>query len=335
MRAAKSNVLFQVTPHSSNVQSPVPGARQPASAPPLPASPSPFSYRDLHADIAALLAKDLFFVGAHPKSGTTWMQAMLNAHPEVSCSGEGHFANRFAPLLESALTTHNQLITRKNGSIFKEFKPFPLFEKQEFAYLLATAIALMLLRSTDHQRVRAVGEKTPDNIVHFERLAMLFPDAKFIHVLRDGRDCMVSGWFHNLRVNPEETRRRYAALADFIPVVANSWKMHADRGMRFQAAHPDRCVTVRYEDIVVNPRQAMRAVFRFLAVDASFGVVRRCVDAASFETMSGGRQPGVEDRTSFLRQGMPGNWRHHLTPADNHAFLAIAGDVMARVGYGP
>ena len=290
-------------------------------------------YQDLHANIEKFLAKDLFFIGAHPKSGTTWLQVMLNAHPEISCSGEGHFINRFAPLLETAVKTHNQLIARKNGSIFREFKPFPLLGQHEFTYLVASAISLMMMRATDFQRARVIGEKTPDNVLHFAQLAAIFPNAKFLHVLRDGRDCVVSTWFHNLRVNPEETQRRYQTMHDFITFMAKSWSSYVDRGLRFQAAYPQRCLTVRYEDMVANPRDAMRAVFQFLSVDVSLAVLRRCVEAGKFETMSGGRQPGEENRASFLRQGMPENWRQHLTPEDNKAFLDIAGNVMTRVGY--
>jgi len=258
---------------------------------------------------------------------------MLNAHPEISCSGEGHFINRFAPLLETAVKTHSQLIARKNGSIFREFKPFPLFGHQEFGYLVASAISLMIMRATDYQRVRVVGEKTPDNVLHFPQLAAIFPQAKFLHVLRDGRDCVVSTWFHNLRVNPEETQRRYPTMHDFVAFMAKSWAVYADRGLRFQAAHPQRCMTMRYEDLVENPRETMTRVFQFLSVDVSLAILRRCVEAGKFETMSGGRQPGVEDRTSFLRQGLPGNWRQHLTEEDNRAFLAIAGNTMALAGY--
>jgi Sulfotransferase family len=330
--AAMSNVLFQGMPPSESQQSPAIGMSASAVAA-NPVSREPFSYQDLHAGIEHFLTKELFFIGAHPKSGTTWLQVMLNAHPEISCSGEGHFINRFAPLLETAVKTHNQLIARKNGSIFREFQPFPLFGQQEFAYLMASAISLMLMRATDYQHVRVLGEKTPDNVLHFLQLAAIFPRAKFLHVLRDGRDCVVSTWFHNLRVNPEETQRRYKGLPDFIAFMAKSWNTYVDRGLRFQAAYPDRCLTVRYEDLVANPRDSMRRVFRFLAVDVSLGVVRRCVEAGKFETMSGGRQAGIEDRTSFLRQGTPGNWRQHLTPEDNRIFLDIAGNKMMQLGY--
>jgi len=305
-----------------------------AAAPaPNPVPSQPFRFQDLHANIAELLAKDLFFIGAHPKSGTTWLQVMLNAHPEVSCSGEGHFLDRFAPLLEHALNTHNQLIARKNDSIFKEFKPFPYFDKEALAYLLMSSISLLLLRSNDHRRVRAIGEKTPDNVLHFATLAVLLPRARFVHVVRDGRDCAVSAWFHNLRVNPQETRRRHKDMADFIASMARSWKHYVERGMRFAAANPGRCLLVRYENVASQPHETMGAVFGFLGVDASFGVLRRCVDEGRFEKMSGGRQPGVEDSASFLRQGTPGNWRRHLTPEANRAFLDTAGDLMTMLGY--
>ena len=298
-----------------------------------PASKESFHYQNIHAGIEQFLTKELFFIGAHPKSGTTWLQVMLNAHPEISCSGEGHFINRFAPLLETAVKTHGELIARKNGSIFREFEPFPVFGQEEFTYLVASAICLMMMRATDYQRVRVVGEKTPDNVLHFTKLAAIFPRAKFLHVLRDGRDCVVSTWFHNLRINPEETQRRYPTMRDFVAFMAKSWNGYVDRGLLFQAANPGRCLTVRYEDLVANPRETMRMVFQFLSVDVSLGVLRRCVEAGKFETMSGGRQPGVEDRTSFLRQGMPENWRQHMTPEDNRTFLDIAGSGMTRAGY--
>jgi hypothetical protein len=292
-----------------------------------------FAYSELHAQIAALLQKDLLFVGGHPKSGTTWLQVMLNAHPEISCKGEGHFIDHFAPLLTTALETHNKLVSLKNTTIFREFAPFPCFDRDHSNYLLLSAMALALLRSNDRPGVRVIGEKTPNNLLYFPHLDLLFPNAKFLHVVRDGRDCLVSTLFHNLRTNPTEQQRRYPSFEGFAEFVAGSWKTWVGGGMRFGESRPDRCMIVRYEDLSLHPRDTMRGVLRFLGVDSTLGVVRHCIAEGAFEKMSGGRRPGVEDRSSFLRRGVPGNWRDHLTAEGNRKFLAIAGELMTRLGY--
>lgn len=297
------------------------------------ALPDTFSYSEQQAGIARVLAKDLFFIGAYPKSGTTWLQVMLNAHPEIICRGEGHLLDRFAPLLEGAVNTQNNFIRQKNTTVFRGLPPFPRFEEQHLLFLLVSAIALILGRSDDRRDVRVIGEKTPDNLRYFPLLGRLFPTAKFLHVVRDGRDCAVSAWFHNLRVNAKELHRRHGTFDRFSEDTARRWTPWVEGGLRFCAARPERCMTVRYEDMVERGDDTMRAVLGFLGVEASADVVRRCIAAGAFEAMSGGRQRGIEDRGSFTRLGLPGNWRDHLTAESNGVFQAIAGEMLTRLGY--
>jgi hypothetical protein len=80
-----------------------------------------FDYQSLHSAISALRSKQIF-VGGVAKSGTTWLQILLDLHPNISCKGEGHFPNRFAPLLRQAIDAHNGYICSKNASIFKEIR---------------------------------------------------------------------------------------------------------------------------------------------------------------------------------------------------------------------
>jgi Sulfotransferase domain len=292
-----------------------------------------FDYRAMHVRIEQVLAKDLFFIGAYPKSGTTWLVSTLNQHPEISCSGEGHFCNRFARLLESALKSHNTYIETKNRSTFGEFPPFPGFDQDQFRYLLASSIALVLSQTQGAQEAQVIGEKTPDNLGYFMHLALLFPQAKFLHVVRDARDCAVSAWFHNLRVNPDNLVKRFPTIESFAGHIATDWKNRIEHGLRFCAAYPSRCLIVHYERMFLQPRETLHAILRFLGVDADPAVVQQCISAASFQKMSGGRQPGAEDRASFLRQGKPGNWTQHFTPDMNRDFLTVAGPVMAHLGY--
>ena len=60
------------------------------------------------------------------------------------------------------------------------------------------------MRSTDEpERIRAIGDKTPEHAGYLPLLSHLYPEAKVIHVIRDGRDAAVSGWAH-LKRDAEE-----------------------------------------------------------------------------------------------------------------------------------
>jgi hypothetical protein len=59
----------------------------------------------------------------------------------------------------------------------------------------------LLLAQYDHENVKFIGKNTPDNVLYLPILGRLLPKARFIHVIRDGRDSAVSGWFRNVRVS--------------------------------------------------------------------------------------------------------------------------------------
>jgi len=92
-----------------------------------------FDYADLQHIIAEMHSKDLFFVGAVPRSGSTWLEILLNAHPEVSCAGEGHFQGVLAPLLEQAMRKYNVFIGQNQVDL-QDFAAFPQFRKQHVQF---------------------------------------------------------------------------------------------------------------------------------------------------------------------------------------------------------
>ena len=65
-------------------------------------------YRVLSKRIHQVLDRQIFFVGGAPKSGTTWLQKALDAHPEIMCSGEGHFLDKFALNLNEMIKDYNK-----------------------------------------------------------------------------------------------------------------------------------------------------------------------------------------------------------------------------------
>jgi hypothetical protein len=282
-----------------------------------------FDFDTIHHAIATTRRKQVFFVGGAAKSGTTWLQLLLNAHPDISCSGEGHFPNKLLPGLARALKSHNTTLAAKSQSIFDGLNVQPLFTNRHALYLATAAISLMLCPPGKAATARIVGDKTPDNVRYFPLLATLFPRAKFIHIVRDARDCAVSAWFHNQRVTPEPFAKQFASFSEFSLAFAKAWVANVSLGAKFAAEHPDRCLAIRYEDLSAEPLNLFGQVCVFLGASADPAVLRACCAAADFARLSGGRARGQEDRGSFFRQGLPGNWRSHFDAPTELAYCEM------------
>ena len=163
-------------------------------------------------DIADL---DICFIGGTMKSGTTWVQLLLDAHPEIRCRGEGHIVDVLVKELATVLTKYNNVINGKNVDIFKEIEGFPIFSQDDFTEI-CRSIAMRLFAKFEYgDEVRVLAEKTPDNVSHFQMLRQLFPQSKFVNVIRDGRDVVVSGWHHNRRVSPKWTAETFGTIEKY------------------------------------------------------------------------------------------------------------------------
>jgi hypothetical protein len=292
-----------------------------------------FDFDIIHHAIAVIRRKQVFFVGGAAKSGTTWLQFLLNAHPDISCSGEGHFPNKLLPGLGKALNAHNATINLKSQSIFDGLNEQPLFTNRHALYLATAAISMLLCPPAKANIARIVGDKTPDNVRHFALLATLFPQAKFIHIVRDARDCAVSAWFHNKRVTPEPFAKQFTTFAEFSGAFAQAWVTNVSLGAQFTAEQPDRCLAIRYEDLSQDPFRVFNQMCEFLGASTEPAILRSCCAAADFANLSGGRRRGQEDRGSFFRQGLPGNWREHFDAPAEFAYREKVEPWLSRFRY--
>lgn len=294
-----------------------------------------FDCAAIAGDIAGLLTKQIFFVGGVVKSGTSWVQHLLNLHPQVSCGGESHFGDSLFPRLKTALEEHNRHILDKAQNAFRyEVGEQPIvYGSDELLHLFSTAILLLLRADARGKPVLAIGEKTPGNLDAIDMLGNLIPGSKFIQVVRDPRDAAISAWHHNWRMNPPEVNKLAPTLAQFVKVFAERWAASVSLGLGFSAAHPDRYLDIRYGDLLAEPGPTLVRLCRFLGVDDSESVVRGCVEAASFERLSGGRARGQENLGSFFRKGVTGDWTNYLDAETQAHVIEKAGALMARYGF--
>lgn len=269
---------------------------------------------------------DLFFVLGAPKSGTTWLELALNTHPEVLCKGEGKFPF-FRERLVEATQTYNRFLSERSKRVFGR-ETFPKVGLPELDAVFRAFVEGRLRR--DAPSVKRLGSKDPDLGLYISDVAAVFPEADYIHIIRDPRDACLSMWHHMKRVHPEQPTGGFEAnLLD----TAKGWTSYI-KGVRAEAEHRKlRYVEVRYEDMAVDPTTVLEGVFTFLDVDVSSATLARCVQATRFSVLSQGREPVEENRLSFFRKGVAGGWRDELTPAQSEAILGVAAHVAADLGY--
>jgi hypothetical protein len=281
------------------------------------------SWIEHQAEIAALARCQLFFIGGAPRSGTTWVQQILDRHPEVACRGEGLFQKHLAEPLEVLLHHRSEVLAAKNSGLFGHTGGFPLPAPEDQEVLLGTAIMLALRQFNAGKACRAIGEKTPENVFFFPRLKRLFPQAKCIAVARDPRDVLTSAWhfFHGTSGGGDDVTEKFA----FIRLALPSLDQGARAMIDLAAQYPADVMTVTYEKLRRTPELVVANMFRFLRVSDASAVVADCVARTVFAAQTGGRPAGVVQDGAFLRKGIAGDWPSTLTPAMNELILSVLG----------
>lgn len=274
-----------------------------------------------------------FFVTGSPKSGTTWLQKMLDGHQQVVCSGEGAFIERIAsPIakMREDYNKHQTLVAERVYGHRSYYEPISMSD-------IAPAIRLIimsLMNKRVYDGVLAIGDKTPRHNFFLLGLDSLFPEAKFINIVRHPYDVAVSKLFHASRAGYEDALEAgSASRAPMVEQAAKDWAVAQQRVADFKQKYPGRMIEVKYEKLLEQPVEEATKLFKYLGVSLDQDIVKAAVDAASFETLSGGRSPGAEDPNSFFRKGIAGDWKNQFEPAMTQLVDSHCLQIMKRYGY--
>jgi hypothetical protein len=310
---------------------------------------------------SAVLSTPVFFVLGQQKSGTTWLMRMLDSHPEILCRGEGRFfgggwrqesvkrvdAKRPPSSLYNAMLDAEYLRLWIERSVWSRNDD----AGEHLTNLTHMAIDYFLMGELLKTGKKMVGDKspllTPETI---REVAEIYPEARVIHIIRDGRDAAVSAVHHSrnfgkARKNAGASGEAYRGdrrrgtgeslfEGDSLKKMAAAW---ADRVGRTIEDGPallgSNYTEVRYEDLLEKPEEEFGRLLAFLGTEASEETVRRCVSVASFERFSKGRKRGEEDSSSFFRKGVAGDWKNVFTEEDKRVFKEEAGELLVKLGY--
>ncbi len=289
-------------------------------------------YHDWLESGIGLNALDVFFIVGCQKSGTTWLQRHLDGHPHVCCRGEAHVADHLAAVLRATGNAYNaRQAGRADLGLSVQLEELDMLGVLKM--LSDTLLAKYLAGCAEPRAIRAVGDKTPEHATGLALLNRLYPQGRFIHIIRDGRDGAVSGWAHLQRQGKAGSFRTFADYAAYF--AEHHWCPYIAEARRAAAGFPDRYLEVRYERFHAQPEQETLRLLRHLGLDDGDNAVAACVAAGSFEKLSGGRRPGEEDPSSFFRKGAVGDWRRHFDDEARHRFEASAGALLRELGYEP
>jgi hypothetical protein len=285
------------------------------------------------------------FVVGVGRSGTTLLRLMLDAHPEMAIPPETHFVPALIEAFEKPRVSP-ELALEAIVSYPRSGWPDSGVGKEE---MLGRLRELRRLNSPDAVRAfyglyasrhgkGRFGDKTPRYVTRLNRIGRALPEARFIHVIRDGRDVALS------------MNRRLVELRNSRPVpvrrLARRWRrrvMNA-RANEFVA---DRYMEVRYEDLVTDTEHILRLVCDFIQLEfdpvmLSYheGAANRLKEMDRVRERSGRQTLSGEERMKAhaLTTAPPSSerlavWKNEMGPEDRHAFEEVAGDLLAELGY--
>ncbi len=280
----------------------------------------------------------IFVIGA-PRSGSTWLHLLLGSHPEIATGQESQvFPEYLAPLYarwQRELNYSRSEEVRQHGIA-------PYLSEEEFIDLLRH-FALTVFQKVMDEKPGAhyFLEKSPTSTVHIELIARCFPEARYIHIIRDGRDVATS-----LMMASRGWGRGWAPRK--VEDAAGTWK-ESTLLARKAATLACHYTEVRYEDLMEKGVEELSRLFAFLGLSATEEDVANIYDSCRFEKLRSERgsqqvfknpgeiaasgTAGRREPPDFFRKGRVGDWVNELRPSDVAAFNWVAGDLLVELGY--
>jgi hypothetical protein len=277
-----------------------------------------------------------FFVVGCPRSGTTLLRRMLDAHPRLAMMPrETHFIPRIYER-RAGLTAGGEVTPAVVDELLADRHFARLgVGREALERLLAreepTSYASFVSRIFDMQgRARGtelVGDKTPGYVRQLPTLHALWPEARFVHLIRDGRDVCLS--LLEWRSGPRLAGRFSSWAEDPVSTAALWWEWHVRLGREDGLSlGPERYRELRYESLVSNPERECSAVCNFLGVRYDDAMVR-------FQRgrERGGPGRGAKGAWRPVTAGLR-DWRTQMPAGDIERFEAAAGELLDELDYG-
>ncbi|HEY5982535.1 MAG TPA: sulfotransferase [Anaerolineales bacterium] len=313
--------------------------------------PIPAITADEVAEFQKFFPRRKFFLFGHARSGTTLLMRLLRLHPDVHCDYQAHFFTR-RPLLKSLVDTPEaEEWLRRKSNRWNHGSDLS-------AVVLRAAAEYILERDAARLGKKIVGDKSPSSTIHGQAVRDLhdvFPDARLVYIVRDGRDVAVSERFRNFveesRFLGAEDKRILRGLRDqpgdfgdggrsifteaSLRRVAQGWATNIteveSEGRRLFGK---QFLALRFEDLMEHPDSELQKIWKFLGATGASATLRARIRRELSSNPDGEwQQRRDHELAPLLTKGQSGSWRRFFTARDKYVFKMATGEVLLKWKY--
>lgn len=270
--------------------------------------------------------KPTFIIGSQ-RSGTTMFRLMLNNHPEIAVPHETAFITVFYHLLDKYGTLEEPQNVRKlledisqhhlvkRGNLISSLDDVMKHAPTSYPELIEAIFTEYRLR---HGK-KYWCDKTPFYTEDIDLLNAIFPQARFIHLVRDGRDVSLS-------------QKNISWLPSSTPAIAAQWKWKTMLCRKIgRVLGADRFLEIKYEDLVMHTEETLNKVCEFLKVEYSEQMLGYADNAEKVVPSE-----SIQWHKNSVKLPDPSKvyeWRNRMSRSDRVIFEQIAGEALDEFGY--
>lgn len=242
----------------------------------------------------------VFIVGC-PRSGTTWVQNMLSEFSNVKTGAETELFNLYINrLYESWDKQIEKTSTHNRGKIGLPF----YMKEDEFKKVVTKFLNKLMAKINPEDKLFI--EKTPGHAFSVELIHKIYPRAKFIHIVRDGRDVVASlvsaskGWGS-------------AWAPKSLKQASRLWVNHVQSAdKQLQKLPKELWMLIRYEDLLRDTKDKLKEICIFVGIDFNMEKDEKIFNKYDFCKLRKSRIQGFsknKEPEGFYRKGKAGSWR--------------------------
>jgi hypothetical protein len=153
--------------------------------------------------------------------------------------------------------------------------------------------------------------------------------SKIIHLIRDGRDVVVSKYFYekDFLVNNNIKEFNNISKEEYTAKVAMEWREYVCSWM-----NRDDCIICKYEELLLNTEQTLKKILKRLGYDVNEIIIKEAIINNTKEKLTD-KIGELFKHNTFIRKGIVGDWKNFFGNVEKNIFKEIAGDTLIELGY--